>query len=172
MSKTSKTKTARQNFDFKAWIEADPNAAPSRGQVFAFLMPSKGGLSTGDLRATEAKAQLEALDLPFWTRKGLAQMNDAIRASKERKEAGQAWLTGLLEVKETPAKEVFVKEAEIPEEAPAVVEVLPQDQLIAALAAKNDRLEAEIARLREGVEAPKEVPPGMTFVKGHLRRKR
>lgn len=166
MAKNSKTKTAKTALTEKEqrlreWVNSDPTAAPSKGQVFAFLMPSKGGLNTGALRATEAAEKLEALGLPCWTRKGLAQMNDAIRADKARREAGQAWLTGLLAAKEAPSKGV-----EVPEEE------APQEERLAALKAQVCRLEAENARLRAEGGKPDDIPPGMVFVNGHLRRKR
>ena len=169
------TKTARKPFDAAAWVAKDPSAAPSRGQIFALLMPSKGGLNTGSLRATEAAERLAAMGLPCWTRKGLAQVNDAIRSDKGRREDGQKWLTGLLTTTATVVKTVEVPaEVEEAQEAPTEVEeeFRPQDQLIAALASKTARLEAEITRLREGKGRPDEIPAGMVFVAGHLRRRR
>ena len=109
MANSRKNKTARPAFDAAAWVNENPTAAPSKGQIFAMLMPSKGGLNTGSLRATEAAAKLEAMNLACWTRKGLSQVNDAIRSSKDRREAGQVWLTGLLTTKEV------VKTVEVPE---------------------------------------------------------
>lgn len=162
------TKTARKPFDVKGWVAADPTAAPSRGQIFAMLMPSKGGLSTGSLRAAEAAERLASMNLACWTRKGLSQVNDAIRSSKDRREDGQKWLTGLLTTTATVVKTVEVP-AEVTE---AEVEALPQDQLVAALAAKAERLEAEVKRLREGKGRPEDIPAGMSFVEGHLRRRR
>lgn len=167
MAKT--TKTAARKFNVQEWVAADPTAAPSRGQIFALLMPSKGGLNTGPLRATEAKEKLEAMGLKCWTRKGVTAMNDRIRAGKEGREAGQQWLTGLLTTKEV------VKTAEVPEveEAAEAPEVNTEaDELIAQLAAKAARLEAEVVRLREGKGRPEAVPAGMVFVEGHLRRRR
>ena len=176
MANSRKNKTARPAFDAAAWVNENPTAAPSKGQIFAMLMPSKGGLNTGSLRATEAAAKLEAMNLACWTRKGLSQVNDAIRSSKDRREAGQVWLTGLLTTKEV-VKTVEVPEveevAEVTEaEVEEATEFRPQDDLIAALAAKAERLEAEVKRLREGKGRPEDIPAGMSFVEGHLRRRR
>ena len=171
MANSRKNKTARPAFDAAAWVNENPTAAPSKGQIFALLMPSKGGLNTGPLRATEAAERLAAMGLPHWTRKGLAQVNDAIRSSKDRREAGQVWLTGLLTEKavvKTVEKATEVTEAEVEE----ATEFRPQDDLIAALAAKAERLEAEVKRLREGKGRPEDIPAGMSFVEGHLRRRR
>ena len=139
-------------------------------------MPSKGGLNTGPLRAAEAAERLASMGLSCWTRKGLSQVNDAIRSSKDRREAGQVWLTGLLTTKEV-VKTVEVPEveevAEVTEaEVEEATEFRPQDDLIAALAAKAERLEAEVKRLREGKGRPEDIPAGMSFVEGHLRRRR
>jgi hypothetical protein len=146
---------AKRNFDIAAWVNSDPDALPSKGQVFALLMPSKGGLSTGGLRATEAKEKLEAMGLNCWTRKGLNDINTAIRRNAERRAAGQAWLDGLLGAAEAPVSEVPKAEAPVKGSSDEVL-----------------RLRAEVARLREGGGAPEDIPEGMSFVRGHLRRAR
>jgi hypothetical protein len=146
---------AKRNFDIAAWVAADPAVLPSKGQAFALLMPSKGGLNTGGLRATEAKGKLEAMGLNCWTRKGLNDINTAIRKNPDRRAAGQAWLDGLLGV-EVP------RAAEVPK-AKASAKGASEEVL---------RLRAELARVRAGGGAPETIPEGMSFVRGHLRRAR
>lgn len=168
------SKTASKTARLRAWVESDPTAAPSKGQVFAFLMPSKGGLSTGGLRASAAAERLAGMGLPFWTREGLSRMNTVIRRDKTRKAAAQAWLTGLLVPKAAPVKAVEepVEMAPEPVEMAALNVDSGVDVDVEALNERLARLEAENARLRAKGDKPEVIPDGMVFVQGHLRRKR
>ena len=153
-------------------------STPTKSQLFALL----GRIDHGFQTRTEALPAMEAVlrERNKWdynvvskTISALKGRGPEMQAKRQRASVRFKAAVAALQSKAAPVKVIETPVSETVEFIPADTKagvMLATDMV--ALMAENKRLKAENARLVDGGGAPEEIPEGLIWVRGHLKRPR